>query len=793
MAKKGGRKTPKQSDESADSDQIRYVSISDETRRRYLNYALSVITSRALPDVRDGLKPVQRRILYVMHTLLRLTADQKTRKCAKICGDTTGNFHPHGDSSVYDALVRMAQDFTLREPLVTGQGNFGSIIGLKAAASRYTEAKLTPLSEQLMRELRFETVDMRPNYDATNSEPVVLPARYPNLLVNGTQGIAVGMATNIPPHNLGEVVRAAVHLIDNPKATVAQLMKFVKGPDFPLGGRVISDRKELRNAYETGKGTIKIRGEWKYDRDYKGQIDDQLVIYSVPYGVSTGPLLSEIGELVEARKIPQLVAVNDETNEKNGLRIVLEMKPNTDPNAVMAYLFRHTNLESNFSYNLTALVPEDGAMVPRVLSLNEMLQHFLDFRFVTVKKRFEYQLRQLEKRIHILKGYIIVFNGLDKALQIIRKSKGKADACTKLVAAFRRLDEIQANAVLDLALYRISTLEIKEFRVELADKEAQAEKIRRILKSDKKLWKCVQNELKEVAEEFDDKRRTGLGSSDEVTEFDATAYIVRENTNVVVTQDGWLKRVGKLAKVESTRVRDGDKVLDVLPANTLENIVFFSSDGVAYTLPVDQIPASSGYGNPLSKFARMSDGAQIIAAVSTDERFTYIDEPVKGNPTPWPYMLIVTAQGQVMQVSFSTYRQPSTKAGRKYCRLRKGDRVAFVQMIDEEAETMFIASKKARVIHFSIDDVPLLTNPGIGVKGLKVEADDEVIGAVQLCRPGDCLRVVNTNGKTLSFGQMKYGVTGRGGKGIKTSHRSGFAEIIRPDIELVDWTEMEED
>ncbi|MCL4116460.1 UNVERIFIED_CONTAM: hypothetical protein GTU68_049852, partial [Idotea baltica] len=776
-----------------DSDQIRYVSISDETRRRYLNYALSVITSRALPDVRDGLKPVQRRILYVMHSLLRLTADQKTRKCAKICGDTTGNFHPHGDSSVYDALVRMAQDFTLREPLVTGQGNFGSIIGLKAAASRYTEAKLTPLSSQLMQELRFETVEMRPNYDATNSEPVVLPARYPNLLVNGTQGIAVGMATNIPPHNLGEVVRAAVHLIDNPKATVAQLMKFVKGPDFPLGGRVISDRKELRKAYETGKGTIKIRGEWKYDRDYKGQIDDQLVIYSVPYGVSTGPLLSEIGDLVEARKIPQLVAVNDETNEKNGLRIVLEMKPNTDPNAVMAYLFRHTHLESNFSYNLTALVPEDGAMVPRVLSLVEMLQHFLDFRFITVKKRFEYQLRVLEKRIHILKGYIIVFNGLDKALQIIRKSKGKADACTKLVAAFRSLDETQANAVLDLALYRISTLEIKEFRVELADKEAQAEKIRRILKSDKKLWKIIQNELNEVAEEFDDKRRTGLGSSDEVTEFDATAYIVRENTNVVVTQDGWLKRVGKLAKVESTRVRDGDKVLDVLPANTLENVVFFSSNGVAFTLPVDQIPASSGYGNPLSKFARMSDGAQIIAAVSTDERFTYIDEAVKGNPTPWPYMLIVTEQGQVMQVSFSAYRQPSTKAGRKYCRLRKGDRVAYVKMIDEEAETMFIASKKARVIHFAIDDVPLLTNPGIGVRGLKVEADDEVIGAVQLCRPGDCLRVINTKGKTLSFGQMKYNVTGRGGKGIKTSHRSGFTEIIRPEIQLVDWTEMEEE
>jgi DNA gyrase subunit A len=792
LAKKGGRKTPKQDGSSADSDQIRYVSISEETRRRYLNYALSVITSRALPDVRDGLKPVQRRIMYVMHSLLRLTADSKTRKCAKICGDTTGNFHPHGDTAVYDALVRMAQDFTLREPLITGQGNFGSIIGLKAAASRYTEAKLTPIAEQLMRELRFDTVEMRPNYDATNSEPVVLPARYPNLLVNGTQGIAVGMATNIPPHNLGEVVRAAVHLIDNPTATVVQLMKFIKGPDFPMGGRLITNRKDLTDAYKNGRGTIKIRGEWRFDRDYKGQKDDSLVIYSVPYGVSTGPLLAEIGDLVESRKIPQLVAVNDETNETNGLRLVLETGPGADPDAVMAYLYRHTSLESSFSYNMTALVPEDGAMVPRVLSLTEMLQHFLDFRFITVKRRYEYQLRQLEKRIHILEGYVIVFNGLDKALRIIRNSRGKQDACTKLMKEFP-LDEVQTTAVLDLALYRISSLEINTIKEELREKQVEADRIRRLLKSDKRLWKCVQTELREVADEFDDKRRTGIGSADEVTEFDASAYIVRENTNVVFTRDGWIKRVGRLAKIETTRVRDGDKVMDVVPANTLDRVVFFSSDGVAYTLPVDQIPASSGYGDPLSKYARTSDGAQIIAAVSTDERFTYVDEKVKGNPTPWPYMLIVTANGQVMQVSFSTFRQPSTKAGRKYCRLRKGDRVAFVEMIDEEAQTMFIASKKARVIHFDIDDVPLLTNPGIGVRGLKVEASDEVIGARQLCRPGDCLRVINTNGKTLSFGQMKYGVTSRGGKGIKTSHRSGFAEIIRPEIRLVDWSELEDD
>ena len=295
-------------DELEAAGNVQYVPISGETRRRYLNYALSVITSRALPDVRDGLKPVQRRILYVMYNRLRLTADSKTRKCAKICGDTTGSFHPHGDTAVYDALVRLAQDFTLRYPLVIGQGNFGSIIGLRAAAARYTEAKLSAVAEQLMNELRYRTVDMRPTYDAADEEPVVLPARYPALLVNGTQGIAVGMATSMPPHNLNEVTKACVHLIQHPKATVAQLMKYVKGPDFPLGGRIVTERADLRKAYETGRGSVKTRGEWRFDKQGKKELKDRLIIHTVPYTVSTGPLLTEIGDLIEARKLPQLAS-----------------------------------------------------------------------------------------------------------------------------------------------------------------------------------------------------------------------------------------------------------------------------------------------------------------------------------------------------------------------------------------------------------------------------------------------------------------------------------------------------
>jgi DNA gyrase subunit A len=777
----------------ADSnDRIEYVSISQETRRRYLNYAMSVVTSRALPDVRDGLKPVQRRIMYVMYHGLHLTADSRRRKSMKVCGDTTGDFHPHGEGAVYETLVRMAQDFTLRCPLVDGQGNFGSLLGLPHAAARYTEVKLTAIAEELMSELRYETVDTRPTYDGSKTEPVVLPARYPNLLVNGTQGIAVGMATNIPPHNLGEVIDACVHLIKDRNATVAQLMKFIKGPDFPLGGRVVTDKRSLTATYKEGRGSIKARAEWKIDRQHRKNAPHAIVIYSVPYGVSTGPLISELGDVAEGTELPQLIAVGDETDSKHGLRIVLELKPDADPDAVMAYLYKRTALEQNFAYNATCLIPDErGNVVPARVSLVEMLLHFLDFRFQTVRRRFEFQLRQLERRIHILKGFAIIFKGLDKALRIIRNSSGKQDAAAKLMKAFP-LDEEQTYAILELQLYRISKLEIDQITKELREKRAKAKEIRTILNSDRRLWSFVRNELKEIAEKFADKRRTAIGSSGEIVEFDAQTYIVRENTNVVVTRDGWVKRVGRLQKVKSTRVREGDSVLDVVPGNTLEHVAIFSSDGVAYTLPIKQIPASTGYGDPLSKHVRFGDGVQMVAAISTDARFTAEDKKVRRQPTPAPYLLIATEQGQVMRLSFSPFRLPSTKVGRKFCRLRKGDRVVFAEMITD-ADSMFLATKNARVLHFMIEDVPILASAGIGVKGIKLEKDDRVLSAVQLARVSDCLRVINTNGKQLNFGQMKYEVTSRGGKGIKTNQRSGFETIIHPPIQLIDWAEIEDE
>lgn len=777
---------------NGDDDQLQFVSISDETRRRYLNYAMSVIMSRALPDVRDGLKPVQRRILYTMYNDLRLTADAKFRKCSKIVGDTTGNYHPHGGVAVYEALVRLAQDFTYREPLINGQGNFGHIMGLPPAADRYTEAKLQPIAERLMAELRYDTVEMRPNYDASRNEPVVLPTQFPNLLVNGTQGIAVGMATNMPSHNLGEVIKAAVFLIDNPDATVAQIRKYIKGPDFPLGGRIVTDSRELRSIYEEGRGSIKVRAEWRFDVEKRKEIPNRLVIYSIPHGVETGPLVNSLGDIRDSRKLPQLVDIADESDGEVGLRIVLTIKNGSPPETVMSYLYKHTRLEENFAYNATCLVPDEhGVLLPRRCSLVELLQFFLDFRFVTVRKRFEYLLAQLERRIHILKGFVIIFDGLERALQIIRKSSGKQDACQKLMKEFP-LDEEQTNAILELQLYRISSLEIGRIREELEEKETEANRIRKILGSDKNLWKEVQSELQEIGDKFGSKRRTTLGSSEEIEDFDPQAYIVRENTNIVLTTEGWVRRLGKISSVDKLRVREGDDVLGIYPTSTLEHIVFFSNDGTAYTLPADQIPPSTGYGEPIAKHIKISDGSSILTAITTDPRFTPEDVEYEDFP-PEPYLFVATALGQVMRISFSTFRTASTKTGRRYCRLAKGDRVVHVEIMREE-DTVFLISKAARLIHFAVSDVPILSGAGKGVRGLKLtEPDDEVLAAKRLTRPGDVLKVVNENDKELSFGQMKYTVTGRGGKGVKTSQRTQIKNVLRPEIELVDWSDIGDD
>jgi DNA gyrase subunit A len=449
------------------------ANLSDEAQRRYLNYAVSVITARALPDVRDGLKPVQRRILFAMHNDLHLYPDARFRKSATIVGAVIGKYHPHGDSACYDAMVRMAQDFSLRYRLVEGHGNFGSLDGDAPAAYRYTEARLAPLSTELLDEIKQGTVDFRPNYDGTAQEPIVLPARIPQLLANGCTGIAVGMATNIPPHNLGEVCEAAVALIDNRKLESKDLLKYIKGPDFPTGGQIINSKKELREIYETGQGPVRLRGEWKLEESKRGQ---QLVITSIPYNVSKANLVESIAQVILAKKLPMLVDVRDESTDD--VRVVLELKPGADPALVVAYLYKHTPLELSFHVNMTCLVPTENREVagPMRLNLQAILSEFLDFREDVVTRRFEFELAELRRRIHILRGFAILFDALDEAIRIIRKSDGKADAATKLQARFK-LDEEQTDAILEMKLYKLARLEIEAIRDELAEKQARAKEI----------------------------------------------------------------------------------------------------------------------------------------------------------------------------------------------------------------------------------------------------------------------------------------------------------------------------
>jgi DNA gyrase subunit A len=764
------------------------ASIVEETRRRYLTYALSVITSRALPDVRDGLKPVQRRILYTMFHELLLYADRKPAKCARIVGDVLGKYHPHGDASVYDALVRMAQDFLTRAPLIDGQGNFGSIGGDSPAAYRYTEARLTHLADSLLAELRQQTVPMRPNYNAELQEPTVLPAQYPNLLVNGTAGIAVGMATNIPPHNLADVCAACVALIDDKEASTAKLLDELKGPDFPLGGKIVTDRRTLRKIYEDGQGSIKVQAEWATET--KGR-KRQIVISSVPYGVNTAALEADIGEHIQSRKLPQAMDVNNESNEKEGLRITIDIKEDCDANLVMAYLYKHTAMEQNFAVNMTCLVPDEaGMMKPERLSLKEILRYFLDFRLETVRKRFEYELDVLKKRIHILKGFKIIFDALDKAIKLIRESEGRADAAVKLMKAFD-LDQIQTDAILDAQLYKIAQMEIKKILDELREKKKMAEEIEAILSSTRRLWSIVKSEINDLAKKFGDKRRTRLGSAEDTPEFDPEAFIVKENTNVVLTADGWIKRVGRLASIEGTRVREGDSVIAVAPASTLDHVVFFADDGTAYTMRVNEIPASSGYGEPITKFFKLDDSVKVVNAVTTDNRF--IPEkikPVSKEDPPGPYLLVITKDGLSLRTPLEPFRIESTKVGRRYCRLNDGDKVVMTAILLGEEESIFLCSADGHVIHFRVEDINILAGVGKGVIGIKLADDDKCLGGALISRKSQMLQVETSGGKTLEF-TGRYETVSRGGKGFEAVKRASLVKVIPAPIELVNWDEYE--
>ncbi len=762
--------------------------LAEQARRKYLNYALSVITSRAIPDVRDGLKPVHRRILFTMFNDLGLTHDSRHRKSAKVVGDVIGKYHPHGDTAVYDAMVRMAQDFAMRERLVDGQGNFGSIDGDSPAAYRYTEARLTKLAAELLVELRKQTVEYRDNYDGTGKEPVVLPARFPHLLVNGSTGIAVGMATSIPPHNLGEVCKAASALVDKPDLSVKQLMRYIKGPDFPTGGELVADKGELATLYESGKGSCKLQGSWKVKQPTAGSTRKSkstiVVIDAVPYGVEKSALVEEIGNIIVAKKLPGLVGVQDLSTEDVHVELELRGK-GSDPDLVMAYLLKHTRMQVSVKFDLTCLVPTDNPEVcaPERLDLAGILGHFVAFRITCVRRRFEYELRKLEERIHILEGFEIIFDDLDRAIRIIRRSDGKADAAKKLIKAFS-IDEIQADAILETKLYRLAKLEIEKIREELAEKRKLAKKIRSILRSPAKLREVVKSELDELAETYQDKRRTKIGADDVLEEFSAESFIVEEDAVVLVTRDGWVKR-GRKINLKTTRMREGDEPLALIGGSTRECLILFSNKGSAYTLRINDIPQSTGHGIPVQKLLKFKDGERVVGAVGTDPRVMAefgFDKPELGEEyeDPYPHILAVTHKGQSLRFTLWPFRDTSTARGRKFGRLKEGDE--FVSTLKVYAEdNVFALTAKGRMLCCNAQEINLLSGPGRGVAFMKVGPGDKILGAY---RSTDKISYEKTTGSEKRLVASNYAVVGRGGKGTALFQRGTIKRIVGPEIDV---------
>jgi DNA gyrase subunit A len=592
------------------------VSLLRAARERYLNYALSVITARALPDVRDGLKPVQRRILYAMYANLGLLHTARFRKSAAVVGEVMARFHPHGDQSIYDAMVRMAQGFSLRSPLVEGQGNFGSLDGDPPAAMRYTEARLRALATELVEEIEQDTVPFRANYDGTTSEPVVLPSRIPNLLVNGCQGIAVGMATSIPPHNLREVCRACVRLVDEPEATVEDLLSHIEGPDFPLGGEILNSREDLREIYRGGRGSIRLRATWELEKQPRKR---QIVIKSIPWGQVKSEIVEELGRHIAAGKVPQLVDVRDESTDE--VRIVCELKRDASEHDAMAYLYKHSALSASVAVNVTVLLPTRNPEVgaPAQVGLLPLLRHFLDFRLVVVRRRLEYELRRLRERIHVLLGFAILFDALDEAITLIRRSDGRKDAAERLKKRFK-LDDVQVDAILDLKLYRLARLEIQAIRDELAALEKEATRIESLLSSESALWGVVKEELLDVAKEHGDDRRTLVGGLRPAYDFDPDKYVVHEDAWVIVTRGGWIKRQKGFTALPTIRVREGDEVWRVIRASTRSTLTLFSDQGRAYCVRVDDLTQTTGYGEPVQRHFQFGDGERVVGIASLDER-----------------------------------------------------------------------------------------------------------------------------------------------------------------------------
>ena len=718
--------------------------------QRYLSYALSVITARALPDARDGLKPVQRRILYAMFQNLRLVATAKARKSAQIVGEVIGKYHPHGDTAAYDAMVRMAQDFSLRYPLVHGEGNFGSLDGDGAAAYRYTEARLTAIAEEMLADLGSDTVDWRANYDATLDEPIVLPSRIPQLLMNGSTGIAVGMATNIPPHNLGEICDALTALIDDPALEVKDLLKYIKGPDFPTGGELLSSKADLRTAYETGQGALGLRGQFKVEDLPRGK--RQVVVTSIPYTVNKSTLIEQIAAQILERKLPQVIDVRDEST--TDVRIVLELKSDAAPEGAMAFLFKHTDLQINFNVNLTCLTPtaNPSAGQPGRVSLKDLCRQFLDFRMDVVTRRLEFEKRKLLARLHILDGFIAIYDNLDEAIRIIRKSDGRADAAQKLMARFG-LDQEQVDAILELRLYQLARLEIDKIRAEREEKLKRLAEVERLLKKVSERWKLIRGEIGEIKTKFGDKRRTVASASGrEDLAYDPDAYIVHEEATVLLSRDGWLRRVRELKDPSSARLREGDALFAVHEGTTRDRIALFSTKGVLYVLPVTDVPATTGYGEPVQSLFKFGDGERVLTSmllsagpIGEEKEPEKPAEPGKGKRAGQGDLFSGGGKGEVIElieearpllvVSAGGYGfraapelSVTTRAGRRFARVADGDEL--IAVTSPDGPEVLCLARSGKGLRFPIGEATELSGVGRGVILMKLDDKDRVVGAI---------------------------------------------------------------
>jgi len=766
------------------------IALHEAAESRYLNYALSVITSRALPDVRDGLKPVQRRILYTMWRQ-KLTSDAKPRKCAKVVGDVMGSYHPHGDSAIYDTLVRMAQPFALRYPLIQGIGNFGSLDGDSAAAMRYTECRLDNPSTDLLSELDRDTVAFRPNYDGSKQEPAVLPSRIPNLLINGATGIAVGMATNIPPHHLGEVCTALLKLLDNPELSSSRLCRYIKGPDFPTGGQILNTSGELKEIYETGSGTIRLRATWEKGPMFRNT--KTIFITSVPYATNKGQLIEQIAEIILAKKLPPLLDVTDQSTEK--VRIALELKSESDDRLVMAYLFKHTPLQTNFSVNLTCLVPTGQSEVsrPERLKLHETLRYFLQFRLDVVTRRLEHELETLKKRIHVLEGFVRVFDALDSIIKLIRRSDGKTDAAEQIMRKFP-LDPNQTDAILELKIYRLARLEILVVREELESKRKRARQIKRLLNNENSRWKIVGEEIKAIQKEYGNSktnpRRTIIETVKDDVEYSDDDFIVDEDCVVLISRDGWIKRQKEVRDISNTRLREGDELLETVVGSTRSTCVFFSNLGTAYSCRLVDVPASTGHGEPIQKLFRLKDGEHITTATSLDPRVTSGIHSKRKHFQPATHAITISSDGFGLRFSLEPFVEPSTKMGRRYAKPSKGAELVDVKVLKDVNAVVIVATKKARALLCKARDINFLAGPGKGVMLIKLKKEvDAVLGFTVSTSDREFLTVQTNRGATQNISTAKYGVTARGGKGRELLQRGEFTQIVQGPIEITSLTE----